>query len=307
MSGSESKKTVQIHFFSMNIERKKQSADDTPYNIGAIIGAFTNMLSAVTAKELLDKKLDLSSKKKVVWLDSYDELGDGCFNIIFKSAKYLQSRVVRNTNTMESRGVLKNPEDGDEEKTHLCVRRIKNSDRIIVALEFNYYGVGTYDIAEYINEQLDALHIASSDPYSYKISFEILPSADFLTELSKMKKINLLRVTMDIKDITTGDFQGFADRDELRPTAELYIRKKRGKGNNISSDLIRSVYQVTGGTKQVKRIAVEGANESGNLKIDSESIQMKHSVVVDAHQTTNEVNTADFFEKVSDFIKEMGV
>jgi hypothetical protein len=304
---ADAKKTVQLYFYTMSIGRDKKSADDTPYNINAIIAAFSQLLTSITTKELIDRKFDLKPKNKILWLDSYTDFKNGSFNLVFKSAKYLQSRLVRNTDTMESRGVLKQPEDGDEELTHMCVRFRKDSDRFIVAFEFNYYGIGTEDIKKYLNSQFEYLQESTGDPYSYSVTIEMLPSADFLTELTKMKKINVLRLTMDIDDIAQGDFQRFAGRDELRPTVEIYLRKKRGKGNNISQKMIKEVYGDTGSTKKIRKIAVEGANESGCLKIDSESIQMKHSIVVDTLPQTNEVVTRDFFEKVAEFIREMGV
>lgn len=307
MVNADAKKTVQLYFYTMSIGRDKKCADDTPYNIKAIIAAFSQLLTSITTKELIDRKFDLKPKNKIIWLDSYTDLKNGSFNLVFKSAKYLQSRLVRNTDTMESRGVLKQPEDGDEELTHMCVRFRKDSDRFIIACEFNYYGIGTEDIKKYLNSQFECLQELTGDPYSYSVTFEMLPSADFLTELTKMKKINVLRLTMDIDDIAQGDFQRFSGRDELRPTVEIYLRKKRGKNNNISQNMIKEVYGDTGSTKKIRKIAVEGANESGCLKIDSESIQMKHSIVVDTLPQTNEVVTRDFFEKVAEFIREMGV
>ncbi|HCA28133.1 MAG TPA: hypothetical protein DEP23_00390 [Ruminococcaceae bacterium] len=300
-------KKVQLYFYTMSIERNKKSADETPYNIDEIIEAFSHLLIFITKKELIDRKFELKPKNKIIWLDSFTDLKSSNFNLVFKSAKYLQSRVVRNTDTMESRGVLKKPEDGDEELTHICVRFRKDSDRFVIACEFNYYGIGTEDIKKYLNSQFQSLQEVTGDSYVYCVSFEMMPSADFLTELTKMKKINILRLTMDIDDIAQGDFQRFAGRDELRPTVEVYLRKKSGKGNNISQKMITEVYGDTGSTKKIKKIAVEGANESGCLKIDSDSIQMKHSIVVETLPQTNEVVTGDFFAKADEFIKEMGV
>ena len=307
MIGSDSRKTVQLYFYTMTIERTKKTADDTAYNFDAVLKAFTDLISDIMKKDLLNKKYQISSKSKVVWLESFEDKGKGSFNFVFKSAKYDQSRTVRNTDTMESRGVLKQPEDGDEEKTHLIVRFRNDSDRLIVACEFNYYGINTGDIAAYFNEQFDQAHSGSGDQYSYKVSFDVLPSEDFLKELVKLRQINLLRLTMDIADMTQSDFQRFAGRDEIRSTAEVYLRKKRGKKNNISQELIREVYQDTGINKKIKRIAVEGSNQAGSLKIDSESYQMKHSVTVETLPPTREVDTKDFFQKAQEFIKEMGL
>jgi len=307
---SDNKKTVQVYFYSMDIERKKRGADDTPYSMDAICKALSSLFAAIAGRDLLAKKHDFKSKQKVVWLENVNDLSNGNFNLVFKSAKYNQSREVRDTNTMEERGVLKNPEDGDEEKTHLCVRLRKGAERFTAVLEFNYYGISTADIAAYLNEQFNSILETSDEQYAYHVSFENMPSNDFLVELEKMKKVNLLRVTMDIKDLGLGDFQSVADRNIIRPTVELYIRKKRGKGNNIPKDLINSTYEEhrsASPTRRIQKIAVEGANDNGSLKIDTDSIHMKHSIEVETFQPTNEVNTTDFFSRVSAFIFDMGV
>lgn len=292
----------------MTVERTKKTADDTPYSIDAVVQAFNDLLSAIMGKDLLSKKYDLHNKSKVIWLDSIESKGKGCFNLVFKSAKYDQSRTVRNTETMEDRGVLKQPEDGDEEKTHILIRFLADSDRFFAALEFNYYGVGTGDIAAYLNECFDQVHSGSDDQYSFRVSFTILPSEEFLKGLDRMKKTNVLRLTLDIADLHQSDFTRFAGRNEIRQTVDIAIHKTRGKNNNIPKDLIRDVYQSTGAHKTVKRIAVEGTNPAGSLKIDSESYQMKHSIAVETLQfPTHEVHTTDFFQKAEEYFKEMGL
>ena len=304
---SEQRKTVQVYFHWMDVVRKKKNTDETAYSIDEIVQALSTMFPAVVNKDLTTKKHDFTSSKKVVWLDSTENKNNGNFNLVFKSAKYDQSRNVRNTTTMVERGVLKNPEDGDEECTHLCLRRTKNGERFIAVLESNYYGISITNIRDYLNEQFNTLHSESDDEYSYTVSTEILPSEDFLKELEKMKKINLLRITMDIKDLNLGDFQSFADRNEINSTVEIYVRKNK-RTVNIPKNLISTAYAThtdVCAAKQITKIAVEGSNDSGCLKIDTNSIQMKHSIEVDTFAPRNEVSTNDFFAKVDNFIKEV--
>lgn len=47
---------------------------------------------------------------------------NGNYNIIFKSAKYNHVRNEIDTETMTELGTRKRKQDGDEEKTHLCIR-----------------------------------------------------------------------------------------------------------------------------------------------------------------------------------------
>ena len=293
----------------MDIERKKKGADNTPYSIDTICAVLSTLFSDIVKKELQDKKHDAKRKKKVVWLESVDDLGDGNFNIVFKSAKYDQSRKVRDTDTMDELGIQKRPQDGDEEKTHFCIRLRKGAERFTAVLESNSLGITVSDVAIYLNNKFHSVQEDSTENYSYTVSFEMMLGEDFLVELDKMKKINLLRITIDIAELG-GDFQDFAGTNEVRSTVELYLRKNRGKGVNIPKNLISNTYnqhKSANPKKQIKKIAVEGANDSGNLKIDTDSIHMKHSIEVDTFQPTNEVSTTDFFDKVNASINEMGV
>ena len=306
---SSNKKMVQIYFFQMDVEQKKKGADNTPYSIDAVRQAISDFLSIIVKKDLQSKKHDVKKKKKVIWLDNIEDLQDGNYNLVFKSAKYDQSRKVRDTDTMDDLGIQKRPQDGDEEKTHLCIRLRNGAERFTAVLESNTFGITVTDIAAYLNSQFNSIQEDSTENYSYSTSFEMMLGEDFLVELDGMTKINLLRLTVDIAELG-GDFQDFAGTNEVRSTVELYIRKERGKGVNIPKKLISNTYNQhknANAKKKIKKIAVEGSNNSGNLKIDTDSIHMKHSIEVETLQPTNEVNTFDFFDKVSAFIKERGV
>ena len=82
-------------------------------------------------KGLPERKKDITSSEKVVWLDSYEDLKNGNYDVIFKSAKYNHVRNEIDTETMQERGRRKRPQDGDEEKTHLCIRLAKGENRFL--------------------------------------------------------------------------------------------------------------------------------------------------------------------------------
>ena len=302
-------KTITIYSHHIDIARDKKGADNTPYSISAVCAALSSLFDAVVKKDLQTKTQRIEKNKKVIWLESVTGLQGGNFNLTFKSAKYDQSREVRNTDTMEARGRLQNPEDGAEEKTHLCIRLRKGAERFTAVLDGNFYGVSMSNIRDYLNWQFNSIQEDSDEQYSYSVSFEMMLGEDFLAELDKMDKINLMRITVDITELGK-DFQSFAGRDEVRSTGELYIRKEKGKGKKIPKDMISTAYQQhtdVASKKRIKKIAVEGTNNNGSLKIDTESIHMKHSIEVSTVQPTNELDTADFFTKADAFIKEMGV
>ena len=129
MTEQENSKKVLIYFYYMSIMRQKDAADSSVYDIMDITKAFSEMLSYITAKDLKERKQDLVASQKVVWIDSFMELDAGNYNIIFKSAKYNHVRNEINTETMESLGTRKKQPDGDEEKTHLCIRMAQGQQR----------------------------------------------------------------------------------------------------------------------------------------------------------------------------------
>lgn len=298
-------KTITIYFHHMDIARDKKDADNTPYNVDAICSALSSLLDTIAKKDLPAKTLHIEKNEKIIWLESVSDLKNGNFNLTFRSGKYNQSREVINTDTMEERGILQNPEDAPKEKTHLCIRLPKGADRFTAVLEGNFNGVGIKQIENYLNNQLNSIQEGLSDDYSYKVSFEQMLGEDFLTEIATMTKINFMTITVDI-DKLGSDFLSFAGQGDIRSTITLNIHKEKGKNKLFPKKVIDDAY-LKHTNKQIKKIAVQGNNNSGSLKIDTESIYMKHSIDVGTVQPTNELSTTDFFDKANRFINEMGV
>ncbi|MDD3230222.1 MAG: hypothetical protein PHE09_13525 [Oscillospiraceae bacterium] len=300
------KKQVKIGFYYMSVGRKKKADDTTPYDISAVSTALSAMLTSLMQKERIERKHDFSSKEKTIWLDNFSDLGNGNYDIVFMSARYNRSRNVINTETMEEKGMLKQPEDGDEEKTHFCIRLQSGQDRFMTVVEQNFDGVTYNEIKWYLDQQLEAYHTETNAGCVYTVDFDIVLSKDFLTELKKMSKINFLTLTVDKSDPSCCDFLRLAGRDGVRDTVEICLHKKRGKGNEIPFDLIEEYFNETGTLKRIRKISIQGSNNAGSLKIDTDSIQLKHSIEVGVFGTTNEVDSDDFFAKVKSDIPKMG-
>ena len=153
MSVQEPKKNVPIYFYYLTISKQKDSNDSSIYDIQQIVDSFSKLLSYITAKNLTDRKKDITSSEKVVWLDSFEDLKNGNYNIIFKSAKYNHVRNEIDTETMTELGTRKRQQDGDEEKTHLCIRLEKGQCRFLAVHESNHYGISINCIIDYLNTQ----------------------------------------------------------------------------------------------------------------------------------------------------------
>ena len=119
MNDQEQSKNVPIYFYYLTISKQKDSDDSSVYDIQQIMTTFSKLLSYITQKNLNERKKDITSSEKVVWLDSFENLKNGNYNLIFKSAKYNHVRNEIDTETMTELGTRKRQKDGDEEKTHL--------------------------------------------------------------------------------------------------------------------------------------------------------------------------------------------
>ena len=189
MSSPEQKKSVPIYFYYLAISKQKDNSDDSVYEIKQIIEAFSKLLAYIAAKNLTERRKDITSSEKVVWLDSYTDLKDGNYNIIFKSAKYNHVRNEIDTETMQELGTRKRQQDGDEEKTHLCIRLAKGQNRFLAVHESNHYGISINCIVDYLNTQFVRYNEDTDDKYHYTLSHEIMPGDDFLDSLKKARTV----------------------------------------------------------------------------------------------------------------------
>lgn len=100
-------KKVPIYFYYLSISKHKDAKDDSAYSMDQIIIAFSQLLEYIMKKGLPERKKTLHQSEKVVWLDSYEDLKNGNYDVIFKSAKYNHVRNEIDTETMQERGRAK--------------------------------------------------------------------------------------------------------------------------------------------------------------------------------------------------------
>lgn len=304
MSSQEPKKNVPIYFYYLTISKQKDSNDSSAYDIQKILDSFSKLLSYIIAKNLTDRKKDIKTSEKVVWLDSYEDLKNGNYNIIFKSAKYNHVRNEIDTETMTELGTRKRKQDGDEEKTHLCIRYNAGEYRLLTVHESNHYGVTLNCIVNYLNTQFVSYNEDTDDKYHYSISYEIMPGEDFLSSIKKAKTMSILKLVVSKEDIKD-DFMMFAGRNDIADEVEICLKRPKG-AKKFPENLIKAYFdnsqnKVTG---KIKKVTIKGTNSFGQFEVDTELMKMKHYLSVLAEIVTNEVNSSDFFEKAQEFIEE---
>ena len=302
MKNQEQRKTVPIYFYYLAISKQKDSSDNSVYEIKQIVESFSKLFAYISAKSLSDRKKDLISSEKVVWLDSYTDLKDGNYNVIFKSAKYNHVRNEIDTETMQELGTRKRQQDGDEEKTHLCIRLAKGQNRFLAVHESNHYGISINCIIDYLNTQLICYNEETDDKYYYTLSHEIMPGDDFLDSLKKARTTSALKLTVSKEDIRD-DFMRFANRNDIDDEVEIWLKRPKG-AKKFPDNLIKAYYDDLQSNNRIKKISVKGTNASGQFEIDTDLMKMKHYLSVMSEAITNEVNSSDFFEKAQEFIEE---
>lgn len=151
---------------------------------------------------------------------------NGNDNIIFKSAKYNHVRNDIDTETMTELGTRKHQQDGDEEKTHLCIRYSAGEYRFLTVYEskhrsnFNFFSVAIITILEYTdNKNIHCLKEIESSKKQYKtvngsqlslfhillsnMAYNVIVGIIYLVRLIAISLIQNLLPIVTLKYITT--------------------------------------------------------------------------------------------------------
>lgn len=303
MGETDTKRTIPIYFYYLAVAKQKDSKDTSVYDMNQVVSVFSEMLKYITAKKLPERSMKFLSAEKVVWLDSVEDLNDGNYNLVFKSAKYNHVRNEIDTETMEELGTRKRQQDGDEEKTHLCIRLNQGQRRFLAVHESNHYGISIGCIIEYMNSQLQSYNEDNSDECHYILSYEIMPGDNFLNTIKKARTISAIKLVVSREELPD-EFMKAANRDEVSEEVEIGLKRPK-RSKKFPENLIKEYYNDMQSNNKIKRIIAVGTNKFGApMNIDTDLIKMKHYLSVKSLPLTNEVNSSDFFEKAQQFIEE---
>ena len=124
MGTQENDKKVLIYFYYLAITRQKEASATSTYDIAQITNAFSKNAGIYFEHVSQIVPLSESPLRNIFRYLLYPSLSHASLRLgfTFKSAKYNHVRNEINTETMEPLGTRKQRRDGDEEKTHLCIR-----------------------------------------------------------------------------------------------------------------------------------------------------------------------------------------
>lgn len=130
-----------------------------------------------------------------------------------------------------------------------------------------------------------------------------MPGDDFLSSLKNARTTSALKLTVSKEDIKD-DFMQFANRDDVDDEVEIWLKRPKG-AKKFPDNLIKAYYDDLQSNNRIKKISVKGTNAAGQFEVDTDLMKMKHYLSVQSEVITNEVNSADFFDKAQAFIEEM--
>ena len=225
------------------------------------------------------KKYEISKSYKVLYLDKYmyeKEDDINYYYLKFVSLKYNHAREVENKDSLESKGVLKDKNDGDREYNHIIIR--EKNGKINAAFEYNYFGIISFSqIIIYLNDMISKYFDAIKKPQLFHLesSFEVNP--DFIKELYKINKINAITLVVSKERIGTTIFGKSANRDEVLEDVEVKLKLNKKKPIPLKS--IEEFYQERKEGK-IKSIKIMGRNSNGKIRLDSEELKEKRIITV---------------------------
>lgn len=302
-------KTIKTYFYYL-LPKRTQSpqSEAVPFTKKQFGDFFVDACNYFDKLPLCDKKYEYNNRNTVSWIDYYDKINNDSevnLNIIIKSAKYNHVRNVINTTTMEENSsAKKGKRDGDEEKTHICIRDNSSQDSYLCIIESNFYGLRDSKLKIYLNWMLSRYAEISKSDYEFEIDLEYVPCDDFIDEIEKMDKVTLLRMIVDKKSIGD-DFQILADLQESKQTVDL-IYKRKNRKVSLPKEPIKSYYSsMNKNNTYIYRIIAEGLGQNGNVKLDTDLIKLKHELNVDTTIETEEVDDKSFFNKVQNLLMNM--
>lgn len=298
-----SNKKIPIYFYYLGVNVLYTEGDVRPFRWSVFLHDFSSMLSWLMTASLSDRKEDFPSDEKIVWLDEINRNTDNEFNLIFKSAKYNHVRNVIDTVHMEEKGRLKSQDDGDEEKTHIAIRYKVGNSRMICLHGNNFYGVTISKIIEYLTRKFECWRQQNHLAQKNTLFKEIMLEDDFLRELYRMSKISLLTLTVDRQDFHD-DFLRLANRDGVKETVNIQLRKIN-RMTDIPVNLVEEYYSEMNSERHIRRITVEGTNETGTFKIDTDSIKKKQIINAQLSDITKEVMSDDFFAQAQNLLDNL--
>lgn len=283
-----------LYYYYLSGEKKPAKKYKMPENLKNDI---KDSAELILEKPKNDRKKDVKSKKKIIYLADIKNLEDENTIILeFISAKYARIRTVIDTNTLKEQELKKKGrDDGDEESVSIGIKFLENNEAICV-YEYNRDAAGFQLLIQYLQEEILKIHKDKNDGIGYKLKTEQKVSKDFLAALKKTEKITAVKITVDSEDATASEIKEISGRSDLSEDVEI-IYKPSGK--NILTNTVKKFFEIYNDSqRKIKKVYVESKGENGNpLHFDTE--EMREKEILDVEETySGEVDKGDLYDQM---------
>ena len=283
-----------LYYYYLSGEKKPAKKYKMPENLKNDI---KDSAELILEKPKNDRKKDVKSKKKIIYLADIKNLEDENTIILeFISAKYARIRTVIDTNTLKEQELKKKGrDDGDEESVSIGIKFLENNEAICV-YEYNRDAAGFQLLIQYLQEEILKIHKDKNDGIGYKLKTEQKVSKDFLAALKKTEKITAVNITVDSEDATASEIKEISGRSDLSEDVEI-IYKPSGK--NILTNTVKKFFEIYNDSqRKIKKVYVESKGENGNpLHFDTE--EMREKEILDVEETySGEVDKGDLYDQM---------
>lgn len=292
-----------IGLYSLEFVNKRNQSKLTG---SELVRYFNYLIQFIYIKDFEKRKEEIDSSNKFYFL-SYHNIkennvdvylkGEVAF-IIFESAKIGHCPDLIDGATGTKRRSPKNLSEGEDEITHLAMR-YKNGE-VMIALEERKVGITMGQIVKYLNKFILRMPIDNK----YDVSYNIIPYDGFLENLEKFRKIQIGTIYID-QHYVGSEFLNAADfNDSVRDIVEVSFKAPLRK--SIKQDLVKKWYSITGITKKINRIRLEGKSlEGASIRLDTENLKLTKHIDVKILEDTGIVESEDMFNHLDALVKEL--
>lgn len=248
----------------------------------------------------IERKKDFKADNKIIYIDSFtfDE-SNNIYNIVMASAKYNHRRQVIDTVTLQEKGVLKEPLDGDIEYNYLSIRCL-NESSALTAYANNYYGVALNKVLKYFDDMANKYykHEINKSRF-YRFEYDIVVEQDFLLKMTQMEKINAIKVTVAKELISNSEFIEVSGINEIKDEVEICFKPERG--NSLGFITARNFFNKKLNNPAIKRMVVDGKIEGMTTSIDTEKLKQKHIIDIE-ERFDGSLTLTEIFNKLKEFV-----
>lgn len=188
-------------YFSTLIQRmhrknKDYSHLDKPlYSVG-------DLVTFIYKRKKVDRYYDLKENKfcflETVTINPQDEKTT-LISGFFKSSRDNFRPNVLDKKTGQERPNPKNKGESDVDKTHFVIKIDKINQEVYLFLEYNFHGINTNNIIDYLSHFNSILLKERNEPKNYTIKHLIIPKNNFLTELESLSRTRIAEIYFNKK------------------------------------------------------------------------------------------------------------